>query len=668
MKTNFWFIGILCVFTACRIDQLSLRSISAPPPSYNKFRSLPQGLPGYAKICGHRLKAIHYDDGNLYVGCKGGGLSISQDHGISFKTVTTAEGLPHNYINDIAIDGDNIYVATPNGVGFSDDGGLSFTALSINPNDPDANHVNTIEGQGQTIFAGTNKGLAIYNGTTWFLDDGTGWSGESSIKIIRDIFVRQNEIICATNHGIAYSADAGVNFNVTLEDELNGFLSDDTYGLAVADDTVYIATAKSVSKANILPESLSIGNFYLDFSDQANAGITTGKVTNVYNFEGTLFASRSTNGLYYSPDLGITWIRRDETHGLASKTIRSVTFNNGDLFVATELGLSIAVQSQGSFDNFQTIDWGHNLDSNVLSIIDSYAQSLYFVSSSGLSFSRDLGESFENVDDNLLIFDLNTQGSTFFLSAFQGLYFSLDEGLTWQERTTLGEWANHTFRVNDALYVATNASGVRISNNGGVTFDSEINVSNNGIFANYCKKVFVFGQNIFIVHKKGSTDPLGVSISTNAGASFEILDENNMRGLNDLNINDIVQYNNKLYFATDSGISTSLDQAMSFQNDQSGSEIRKFIVRDSIIAAATDQGLAFSADAGVTFINLTNQHGLASNDVMGMNFLEPYLFVATRSGVNRIELKTLWLIWQLGGVVPSMQELESAFYPEEELF
>jgi hypothetical protein len=80
---------------------------------------------------------------NVYVATQPGGLAISTDSGASFTTRTTAQGLGHNNVYAVFVNGAYVYAGTNNGLSISTNSGASFVNKT------------TADGLGDNVVFGT---------------------------------------------------------------------------------------------------------------------------------------------------------------------------------------------------------------------------------------------------------------------------------------------------------------------------------------------------------------------------------------------------------------------------------------------------------------------------------------------------------------------------------
>ena len=147
------------------------------------------------------------DDSTLYAGVKYGGFFISSDTGNNWSA--SNNGIPNSiFFESIALKGDEIFIATSQGVYHSSDKGANWDAVNNGLTDLDVRSIGII---GQNIFAGTyNDGLFISN------IDSINWKNINNSfnvnKFITCFTSVSGRIFIGTLSGIFYSDDNGANW------------------------------------------------------------------------------------------------------------------------------------------------------------------------------------------------------------------------------------------------------------------------------------------------------------------------------------------------------------------------------------------------------------------------------------------------------------------------
>jgi hypothetical protein len=270
-------------------------------------------------------------------------------------------------------------------------------------------------------------------------------------------------------------------------------------------------------------------------------------------------------------------------------------------------------------------------------------------------------------------------GDTMYLGTQNGLYRSLDMGLTYSLISGLGTGVDVLSVVTqgDSIYAGT-ATGVSISNNGGSNFTEHVfpswyqygayfpgqavykqadtlyvgagnvDVSYDG-GATYMDNVNGLGNlptpiSVWCLYAKGDTvyagTVFGFAVSYDGSKSFTI----NSSGLGpggpgDAQCNGMAIDNGIIYVAAETGLGLSTDGGLNFTeattaNGLGGNVVTAVAVRDSLLAAATLNGLSLSRDGGKSFINLTTLNGIGGNYVTCVSIQKGAIYAGTFDGFN----------------------------------
>lgn len=236
--------------------------------------------------------AVAGRDGALWFGTPSGG--VSRFDGTSWRTFTTADGLPSNRIADLAVTADGmVWAATAAGVGQYDGRrwysytrarsffqlpGEDIRALAIAPD-------------GLTVWAATDQGAARFNGRRW---ESLAQVGSQHINDIRDVAVTPDGMVWAATPGGLKRYD-GTRWEIfTMAD---GLASDDVRRVtAVPDNTVWLAYDDPVAGLTLFDVSGSI-----PVATTASVSLPALQVTAV--LPGGLLLSVP-GGLFYADDGG----------------------------------------------------------------------------------------------------------------------------------------------------------------------------------------------------------------------------------------------------------------------------------------------------------------------------------------------------------------------------
>ncbi len=150
-------------------------------------------------------------DGSLVVAATNGGVSVSENGGVSFVNRTTANGLADNLTTVVWADSAEIIAGIFGGNGFarSDDNGANFSAISGTETDV-ALAVGRLD---DVIALGTNFGVLV--STTGSAPYTRRWisNGLPGGSVYGVHVVDSQRMYVATNSGLAFSEDAGTSFS-----------------------------------------------------------------------------------------------------------------------------------------------------------------------------------------------------------------------------------------------------------------------------------------------------------------------------------------------------------------------------------------------------------------------------------------------------------------------
>ena len=185
-----------------------------------------------------------------------------------FTTIDERQGLASQYIYDMVISGDNMYVGTLHGFSVSTDKGKSWRNFSPNGLYNDDNlaicKVRAVAVKNKTWYAGCDDGLFYSD------DNGNNWNNISRglpSKFVHDILIDQKGgLWIATYKGVAYTKNNGQSYKVY--GKTSGFYGENINCLAQAPDgNIYAGTnyglyrmMEKIPAPNIYPEPQMVFN------------------------------------------------------------------------------------------------------------------------------------------------------------------------------------------------------------------------------------------------------------------------------------------------------------------------------------------------------------------------------------------------------------------------
>lgn len=127
------------------------------------------------------------------VGTLSDGIYVTRNGGESFSHYNTdSSNIPSNIVNSVYYDSGNLYVATPSGLGVSQDLGETFSIYNINTNPAlPSNVVNDVIAEGTNVYIGTSAGLvrSFDNLSTVVVTTALGSTQTTTINTISDTSV-----------------------------------------------------------------------------------------------------------------------------------------------------------------------------------------------------------------------------------------------------------------------------------------------------------------------------------------------------------------------------------------------------------------------------------------------------------------------------------------------
>ncbi|GAB3508573.1 hypothetical protein GCM10027442_15000 [Emticicia fontis] len=293
------------------------------------------------------------------------------------------------------------------------------------------------------------------------------------------------------------------------------------------------------------------------------------------------------------------FVNKTTSQGLVGNTVYDVFFdNNGKIYVATSVGLSISSDGGNTFSNKTTANGlGNNTVRGVHVTSDG---KIYVATLGGLSISNDGGNTFTNKttasglgDNNVYEIFVATNGKIY-AATNGGLSISTDGGTSFiNKNTTNGLGSNTVYAIaigaDNKIYLATSGGGVGISSDAGNTFTNKTTI--NGLGHNTVRSIYLAPDNKLYAATSG-----GLSISTDGGNTF-----NNKNTSNGLTVNSVL------------GVTSGAD--------------------GRIYVATQGGGIGISSDGGNSFTNKTIADGLGNNNVWGV-YISPdnKLYSATLGG------------------------------------
>ncbi|MCD6328670.1 hypothetical protein J7M28_14120 [bacterium] len=310
-----------------------------------------------------RVEAIHVaGSGDVWIGTTGG-LSVLKSDGI--KNYTEADGLPCNWVTDIAEFDDRMFFATDEGVGWFD--GETFGNYDTSDNLP-SNNITCLVVTPEGLWAGTRgTGVCLFDGSSWrTFTSADGIEG----SVIADLSVSADFSVWAvTERGVSlHSGGVWLSFNkshglpdasllsISTDPEGNVYLGTGDEGIwcwyngnalvlksleGLLDNRVHcVAKASDGSTwfgCNSGVSVLTDGE-WRSFRDADS--IKLGAVNDIIQSQdGAMWIATDEAGLARFD--GETWTLFDASSGLLSDEALSVASRGESVYCGTSLGLSI---------------------------------------------------------------------------------------------------------------------------------------------------------------------------------------------------------------------------------------------------------------------------------------------------------------------------------------
>ena len=214
--------------------------------------------------------------------------------------------------------------------------------------------------------------------------------------------------------------------------------------------------------------------------------------------------------LYYSDDRGTTWTQAN--YELLAFTSTDVTVDGkGRIFVSEDNGLH-CLWLEDNVYKYKHITVENSVTVKCLNFKHDI---WYACTNNGLFYSKDNGETWQQNstlgNHDIKCIEIDTQGRIFLGSNRHGVIYSLDTGATWNKFNAFNKQTVNRIKVRgDDLYVATNR-GFWYSSNSGTTWENRFR----GMFPYFCKTL-AFDNNVNIVTATADN----VYRSTNEGRSW----------------------------------------------------------------------------------------------------------------------------------------------------
>lgn len=322
------------------------------------------------------------------------------------------------YINDIMVDGSNIYVVAGGSLYKSTNGGMKWNTIMV-----DTMGIVKIVKDSNFLFIGTKKG--VYKSS----DDGLRWNLSGNIGaqlFVTDMILNDATLIIAASDSVFTSADYGETW-ISKNDGVKDW---NTISLA--------ATGNSIFRGEIVPTLIGGGPdpvmMYKSTDNgenwsQKDNGLGEYSVRSLALGEGNIYAGTE-KGVYISTDGGEHWM--DRNVGLTNLYIVSLAVNGSEIYAGTSNGI---FKSTNTGFTWKAISAG--ILGSQIRVIKCESNSVYIGTTGGLFVSADKGANWQNLSDGIVSttsFCLLSVNDTLMVSSYEtGLSKTGDKGDHWVE-------------------------------------------------------------------------------------------------------------------------------------------------------------------------------------------------------------------------------------------
>ncbi|HMQ70038.1 MAG TPA: T9SS type A sorting domain-containing protein [Ignavibacteria bacterium] len=445
--------------------------------------------------------------GKLYTGTSNG-LFFSTDDGNNWTLIS--QTLQHNIINDVEVRGETIYVATSfGGVYKSSNHGNDWVNISskifntnpivlklnddklfasfqgiglfcttnnginwtyINQGLPSNPIIISISTRGEMMFVGS-FGEGIYRST----DNGNNWNEINNGIIATTILSMENinnRLIVGTNRGVYFTDNSGMDWHHASSGISCTYIS----ALKKHNNVLYAGSAGGCGMKKSTDNGVSWQSINFNLDEKAIYDITA---------EGSYIFLATNQGVYYSNNEGLFWIRIDN---IPLDSYSSIEFMNSQLFTSTE---NKVYRSSNYGQSWTQTNTGIPQNA-IIQDFESFDSKLFAVSTSGMFLSTNYGNSWFLSNNGLPSLPLETivrHGNKLILStSLNGIYFSSNSGQNWFPlNIDLTARTNSLLSLDSTIYAGTYGEGVfkMYMSTVGIINQSELSPDAFELFQNY---------------------------------------------------------------------------------------------------------------------------------------------------------------------------------------
>ena len=425
------------------------------------------------------------------------------------------------------------------------------------------------------------------------------------------------EMISSGSTLILYTFNAGIY--TSQDDGLSWQQS--TSGLPCNHSVTAIAEGGGVVYAAINKGGLYVSMDQGRTWENRNSGIED---LTFYSLEvegGNVYAGNAQGGIYYSDDQGLNWVNRSD--GIVTFRAVDILSYKSELYVAG----SVVYRSSDKGQSWSLVDIPDLNANGISSIIVN--NDIFYASTEGAVYisNDDMNSWTKKAVDNsgATIVSLSSNGNKVFATTSLGRFFmSDDEGSTWvlAENPLTKSLVNHLYVWKNEYFLSTN-DGLFTSLNQGLTWNSRTGDLN----AAQIVSLAANGNYVF-----AGTDNNGMfRYDKNSGNWSEI--NMGLDALNAKRVDDILILNGKLVIATGGGIYASFDWGENwYRTFDPGINLSTQVLTENngvLVTAVNTVGLFQSNDAGETWIKKNNSGLSVNTSYASILFNDSFIVLST---------------------------------------
>lgn len=386
-----------------------------------------------------QISSFAVGDGIIFAGGWGWGIYRSTDDGKNWTEINSV--ILSSYVKSIFILNGAVYAGTNDGIFRTTNNGNEWTKLNIG--NISFSSINDFVKSGDAIIAATSQGVLVS------MDGGNSWSlkTEGINKAVNSIAAIDSNLYAATEQGIYYSHDVGASWVAKGVGVTSQFLN----AIEIRNETLYVGAREQGFFV-----SSDLGNTW----QKKNNGLAALTVNALLIKGNTMIAGTEELGVFRSDDLGANW----EQAGFTSAGARNgVVFGNKFVIGTADQGVFVSTDDGANWQ--QKNDGLTNLQ--IRSIAASNSE--VYVGANAL-YRSTTGESWTKSNLNYSIISILPRENDIFAGATGvfGVYYSSDNGATWQSRNTgLENQAIYTFeKIGSNVYGSTSNGIYYTTDNG----------------------------------------------------------------------------------------------------------------------------------------------------------------------------------------------------------